>query len=373
MKRKVSIFLSFLMVCTLFGASFKTNATQTNTKDKFGDGVKLGEVYQSTMASTTIGAASVFRTASYGISNNAIQSFFINDSEVYICQQFENINFNGTDYTGNNILLSRCVISFDSSRAFSIEDSMLLQNVGSGQTLDMYTYGGATYFLVSCGAKTDDSGNVWSTEIGRITYQPDTVLDSSHITRLTDLNYSNKENTSFGETSRVEAALSSDNTKLLIWKCSQNGSNQFSVYDFAAVNQELSASTGNTVSFQNNTVLKNACDSVFTDPVNMPTRVQGVELSDAVNGVHSIYISSGNEKEDIPLMITRYDTNGNLKKQVIVDDSGVWGIYNRGQYTNEIAEIKSVKLAGDKLQFLLRDTGHVNRQVISQNDVSRLN
>lgn len=369
MKRKVSMILSFLMVFTLFGASFKANATQTNTKDKFGDDVK-GEVSQSARASmSTIGAASICKPDSNGISNNAIQSFFIKDSEIYICQQFENINFNGTNYTGNNILLSRCTITYENLRSFSVEDSMLLQNVGSGQTLDMYTYEGATYFLVSCGAKADNSGNTWSTELGRITYQPDTVLDSSDITRLTELNYSNKENTSFGETSRVEAALSSDNSKLLIWKCSQSGSNQFSVYDFAAINQQLSASAANTVSFQNNTVLKNACDSTFTDPVNMPTRVQGVELSDAVNGVHSIYISSGNEAEDIPMMITRYDSNGNLMKQVIVDDSGVWGIYNRGQYTNEIAEIKSIKLDGDKMICLLRDTVHVNRQVVSQTKI----
>lgn len=371
MKRKVSIFLSFLMVCTLFGASFKTNATQANTTDKLSDGVKLGEVYQNTMASNiTVQAASLYKASSSGMPKNTIQSFFINGSDIYICQQFENISFNGSDYTENNILLSRCAL--DERRTFLIEDSMLLRNVGDGQTLDMYTYGGTTYFLVSCGAKAD-SDNIWSTEIGRITYCPNTVLENSDIERLTDLTYSNDENVSFGEISRVEAALSTDNTKLLLWKCSQSGSNQFSVYDFDVINQQLSSSADNAVSFQNNTALKNACDATVTDPVNMPTRIQGVELSDAVDGVHSIYITSGNEAEDIPLMITRYDTNGNFKKQVIFDDTGVFGIYNRGEYKNEIAEIKSIKLEGDRFQILLQDTRTPSRQVIAQLNVNKLN
>ena len=379
MKRKISIFLSFLMVCTLLEAFVRVSAAQikdTNNNIEYLEANGMQDkgiqniAYQDTMAARiNVGATALYK-ASLGTWTHAIQSFYINGSEIYICQNYDGITFNGQTYTGNCVLLSRCVLS---GNTFSIVDSMLLRNVGHGQTLDMYTYGGTTYFLISCGAaKADNGDTIWSTQIGRITYQANTVLDNSSIKRLTYLNYSNKNNTSFGATRRVDAALSSDKTKLLIWKRSQSGSNQFSVYDFAAINQQLSASSGNTVSFQNNATLKNACKFTINNPTNMPTSVQGVELSNLADGIHSIYVASGNEAKGQALTITRFNTNGNFKKQVTIVDTGVWGIYNRGEYSNALAEIEGVKIAGESLQFVLRDTDNKNRQVIAYIDKSLL-
>lgn len=204
---------------------------------------------------------------------------------------------------------------------------MLLTNVGHGQTLDMYTYGGKPYFLISCGGQpATRATDVWSTQIGRITYNAGTVLDNSNIKRLTYLDYSHDGDKSFGVIKRVDAALSTDKKRLLIWKQNGDGDNQFSVYNFVAINQQLSSNSGTTVSFQNNGVLKYACQYVFDNPNEMPKSIQGLELSNVANNMHSVYISSGNESKEKnnDLTITRFNTNGDFKKKVKISDKGVW-------------------------------------------------
>ena len=95
-------------------------------------------------------------------------------------------------------------------------------------------------------------------------------------------------------------------------------------------------------------------------------------MSNLADGIHSIYVASGNEAKGQALTITRFNTNGNFKKQVTIVDTGVWGIYNRGEYSNALAEIEGVKIAGESLQFVLRDTDNKNRQVIAYIDKSLL-
>ncbi|MBR3581532.1 MAG: hypothetical protein IKO54_03715 [Lachnospiraceae bacterium] len=311
--------------------------------------------------------ANALYKASLGTKNNAIQSFYINGSEIYICQNYNNITYNGVAYSGNNVLLSRCIIS---GNTFSRVDDMLLTDVGHGQTLDMYTYGNNNYFLISCGGyqTTTPDGNLvyWSTQIGRIQYSANTVINNSNIKRLVDLNYANMNNTSFGAVKRVDAALSSDKTKLLIWKRSQSNVDEFSVYDFSVINTELSGlNNTNTLSFQANTTLQNACTSTVTQPSNMPSSVQGVELSNAGGGIHSIYVSSGNEKKGIPLKIFRFNTNGNYKNQATIIDTGVWSLYNASPSLDVLAEIECIKISGNNLQFVLRNTDNSSQQVIA--------
>ena len=312
--------------------------------------------------------------ASLGSKNNAIQSFYINGSDIYICQNYNNVTYNGTTYSGNCVLLSRCTLS---GNTFTRVDDMLLRGVGHGQTLDMYTYGGVTYLLISCGSYqyTTDSGATayWSTQIGRIQYSANTVVSNSNIKRLIDLNYSNDTNTSFSGVKRVDAALSSDKTKLLIWKRNQNDENQFSVYDFSVINQQLSSAPGYTVSFQNNTTLQNACSATVTNPSYMPGSVQGVELSNASGGVHAMYVSSGNEAKSQNLRIVKFHSTGNYVDHVNIQDTGVWTLYGLSSSYNAVAEIEGIKISGNDLQFVLVNTGNKSQQVIAYIPKSSLN
>lgn len=409
MKKIVSICLSLVLVCVMAGTPVgaRSMAIRYMVHGEYGEGVEPGEVYdenetvsrldrddfeslenykgyledqglayediregefQAAAVSKAVLRPTALYKASLPSDTKAIQSFYINGSEIYISQCYNNlVRLNGKDYKGQNfVLLSRCTLSGNTKDTFSIADSMLLVGVGHGQTLDMYTYGGKTYFLVSCGSyHPEDSDYIWSTQIGRICYKANTVLNNTDIKRLTYLNYANKANTSFGAVKRVDAALSTNKKQLLIWKRSQNGKNQFSVYDFSTINRLLSSSSGNTVSFKNNATLKNACTCSFDNPSNMPPSFQGVELSDIADGLHSIYIASGNEKEHKANTLTRFNSKGVFRTKVTIDDTGVWGIYNRGYINNTTAEIEGVKIAGDKLQFLLLDQTCPSKQVIA--------
>ena len=333
------------------------------------------EEYQTNAASSELTAKALYKAA-LGKTNHAIQSYYISGSEIYICQHYKEYEFNGITYgnkdTGNLVLLSRCKLS---NKTFTIQDSMLLTNVGHGQTLDMYTYGGKTYFLISCGGKRAGIGDTfWSTQLGRITYSAGTVLDNSNIKRLTYLDYSHDGDKSFGVIKRIDAALSTDKKRLLIWKQNLNGDNQFSVYNFVAINQQLSSNSSTTVSFQNNGVLKYACQYVFDNPASMPGSIQGLELSNVANNMHSVYISSGNEskKENKELTITRFNTKGDFKKQVKISDKGVLGLYDGSTETDVEAEIEGLKIAGSNLQFVLRNPRDPSRQVIAYVSKSKL-
>lgn len=333
--------------------------------------IQQEEEYQTKAASSELTAKALYKAA-LGETNHAIQSYYISGSQIYICQHYEKYTFNKIRYTGNLILLSRCKLS---NKTFTIQDSMLLTNVGHGQTLDMYTYGGKPYFLISCGGQpATRATDVWSTQIGRITYSAGTVLDNSNIKRLTYLDYSHNGDKSFGVIKRVDAALSTDKKRLLIWKQNLNGDNQFSVYNFVAINQQLSSNSSNTVSFQNNGVLKYACKYVFNDPVDMPGSIQGLELSNVANNMHSVYISSGNESKEKnkELIITRFNTNGDFKKKVKISDKGVWGLYDGSTETDVEAEIEGLKIAGSNLQFVLRDPRNPDQQVIAYVSKSKL-
>lgn len=306
---------------------------------------------------------------------NAIQSFCVYGSNIYIAQNYYNITFNGSTYSDKNmVLISKC--SLNSSGFYTADSSMLLFDVGHGQSLDVYshTYNGQThtYLLISCG-KYQPAGETyyWSTQIGRIEYSANSTLNNSSIKRLTHLNYSNNTGTSFGATKRVDFAVSTNNNYLLIWKRSQSGSNQFSGYSFSTINACFDSSSSNTISFLSNSQLLNACTFTFNNPSNMPTSVQGLELSNLASGLHSIYITSGNEAEftmNYKNYIYRYNSAGTYKNSIQINDTGLWTDYGAGSSYNAVAEIEGCKISGDYLNFLIRDTSdsYPNRQVIAK-------
>ena len=251
---------------------------------------------------------------------------------------------------------------------------MLLFDVGHGQSLDVYshTYNGQThtYLLISCGSyQPAGETYYWSTQIGRIEYSANSTLSNSSIKRLTYLNYSNSTGTSFGATKRVDFAVSTNNNYLLRWKRSQSDSNQFSGYSLNTINACFDTSGSNTISFLSNSQLLNACTFTFNNPSNMPTSVQGLELSNLASGLHSIYITSGNEAKstmNYKNLIYRYNSAGTYKNSIQINDAGLWTDYGAGSSYNAVAEIEGCKISGDYLNYLIRDTNssYPNRQMV---------
>lgn len=326
--------------------------------------------------------------------NATIQAFVVDGSYIYTTQRYTTWKFNGdTTFTeGNYILLSRCIISTDNNgnQIFSRVDAMLLQDVGHGQTLEKYVYDGTPYLWISCGNnQLSGADKCWSVQMGRIQYNglslnqlknPSNVINNSQIKRLTDLSYSRTSNLPFDPVWRSDSAISIDSTYgnyLFIWKQASGNypASEFSIYDFDTVNDVLSNSSGNAVSFQGNTDLRNACQTSYTQ-TNLPTRTdgttgsfQGFDISKKSNGIHSIYLASGDESKayyENANKIFRYNTLGNKKCEAIINDTGIWIYYGESNSYNAIAEIEGVKIAGNYLNFVLRDTNgnHSDRQVI---------
>lgn len=267
----------------------------------------------------------------------AIQNFYVAGNFIYITQKGPEY---GTDEDKKgSVYLSRYALS-GSTAAY--KDEMQLMGVGHGQTLEMYTYKGETYFLFACGDNAVGKKVHWSTQIGRIQYKANSVLYNKNIKRFTYLAYANKSGESFGSLLRMDAALSSDKKTLLIWK--HNGKKQqFSGFDFDTFNAVLSASNSNAVSFKGNTKMKKACTFTFDDrkkSLGLPTSIQGLEISNKANGLHSIYICSGTEDRDRKLSISRFNSAGDKKATVTLS-------HNFGKYM----EIEGIHISGDNLQI----------------------
>ncbi|MBO4921118.1 MAG: hypothetical protein J5372_04310 [Lachnospiraceae bacterium] len=324
-------------------------------------------------------------TANLTTQQKPIQSFMVDGSNIYISQSYKSWYFyvDGelTNVPGNYVLISRCTIASDNS--FSRADAMLLKDVGHGETLEKYTYNNNTYFWISCGAsQISEADRVWSVQMGRIQYvgysmtalkNQSNLIDNTQIKRLVDLSYSNSNATSFGTMRRSNSAISSDGQYLLIWKRSTSGTNQFSIYDFSTINSQLSSAIGNTVSFYGNNVLKNACTTSYNQS-GMAASVQGIDLSNISGGLHSIYQSSGNENDPDSGVnkIHRFNSAGVHKKEVTIDDTGLWTAYNQSATHNAIAEIEGMKISGSYLLFVIRDTENYDRQVIARTLKSNL-
>ena len=296
--------------------------------------------------------------AELGDLDNAIKSFVIKGSAIYICQEYDTIDFNGSNYTGPNVLLSKCKINGDS---FSRQDSMLLTNVGSASTLEIYKYDGETYFLIGCGSLEQGENVFFSTELGRIKYTPGAVIDSKEITRLTTFS-AEDENDSV---KYVESALSSDKKKILVHQRSFLGKDSFFIYDFTVVNDLLSSSKTKEVHVSGNKRLEKALLKTFDDPTDMPVSVKGIELSNEKNGISSIYLSAGDDSFDNRLLkLYRYDSQGKLKGELVVSDLGLNVAWGEDFEYYRSSEINGLRIKGKSLQFAFRDLNNNKHQLI---------
>lgn len=257
------------------------------------------------------------------VSQNAMQTFcYGSDGYLYITQ-----NSTGT------VTISRYLLN--GSGTYIYYDSMTIQNAGHAQTLEQFNYGGKTYLLVTLGENVVNN-LYWSTQIGCVEYQPGANLLSNNLKRYVGFAVGNGSS----PIKRVDAALSSDKSKIIVWKKNENNKTEISGYDFSEFKQVLLGGTALQVSINNL-----SCEYSFGDnsdsSLKFPQSFQGIELSNMVNGVSSIYIVGGKEtKNDKKTMvIARYNSNGNLKKYYGIKHSDLPGI----------KEMEGIHINGDYL------------------------
>ena len=337
----------------------------------------------------------------------AIQSYAVDGDDIYIQQAYSENEFDEFDdyKTGrveNLVLISRCQYSAEYD-AYKPVDHMLLKNVGHGQTIDVYNYNGKKYLMISCGSKgTSKSTLWWSTQIGRIEYKAGAFVNNSEIKRLTYLNYSNKKTKRFGTTMRVDAALTPDKQTLVIWKINEKGKSEYSGYKFSVVNKEFDKAQNNEVNVKENKKIKKA--SLFsTKAIKLvPKSFQGLAVTNKSNGKYTLYISSGDERyyKKTGIAIYKYEIKGKKIKHkgtVKLNADDVWSVFppdadeeesaddktseessdEEDDYTEEdvytedeeeqdvvLAEVESIKIVGSDLQFVVRNTGNADQQLI---------
>lgn len=282
-----------------------------------------------------VSSSDIKYTVDFGTNTHAVQNFYVNGSDLYTSQRYDGYVKITYFRIQNNVPY--------------FQNEMWLEDAGHGQTLEVYTYDGETYLLVSL-KEYLDGDNVWSIQIGRVKYTPCTQSNAIKYTdckRFVQLTYANEDNISFGTIKRVDAAISSDNSTILIWKRNIDNNNEMTGYDFNAFNEALSNAESNYVSFKNNATMQSNVEFSFNDEgvVNsIPSSVQGVELSNEKNGLHSIYISSGDEKNG-DIKIYRFNSNGTKKAEKKITHT---------DFMNEnLLEIEGIHIVGNTLQFLL--------------------
>lgn len=234
--------------------------------------------------------------------STAVQKCYITDEAIYVTQR-----------KNSDTYLSRCVLEEDGKTAVC-QDRMILKNFGHGQTLEGYEYNGKTYFWISCKANTAYTER-WSMQIGRIQYEPKkTIANYTKICRLANLNYANKNMTSFGSVKRVDAALSDDGTKLILWVQNTFNGIRYSVYDASVLNQLLDGKeteSSKYVSFENNESLKAAClesfEQIYADERLLPNgSFQGLECANDM----SVYVCGGKSGESPGIVVMSKDSSG---------------------------------------------------------------
>ena len=272
-----------------------------------------------------------------------------------------------------DIYISRCKIN--GKKAIYV-GSMTLKNFGHNQILEFYSHNNKTYVWVGCRPNPDafEDGNGqkyyphYTTMIGRIQYKPRTTISSYFkIGTIGALNCGNTSGRPFEVLraedrekyshviKRIDAAMSSDKSQIVIATWSIYGNIQYSYFDNEVLNDildEVEDSDSKNISCLGNKTIQNAC--TFSCVQKYGSRVlpnkscQGIDLTNA----GSIYISGGKGEKS-------------SKGYVMYPKIGKMVMNSFGGYTytrcvkllntieTERPEIEGVQIKGDLLYFVL--------------------
>lgn len=267
-------------------------------------------------------------------STAAIQKTYIGSTYIYVIQR-----------SGMNSYFSRCMINGTEA---VYQDRMLLTNFGHGQTLEWFERNGTPYFWVTCKANTAYTDKYWGTQIGRIQYEAGKTVDYTEITRFSHLSYANKAGSSIGSVKRVDAAMSSDKSKIMFWVQDTSGEIQYSYYKTSTLNAELDKKMNQESKFVpfTSSAMKSACYGSFrqsgSNRVLPNGSCQGLEFSDGT----SIYVIGGNTGEK-PRIAKMTGSGSSYKYSYLASISHS----NFGSGT----ECEGIQIKGDYLYFGICD------------------
>lgn len=342
MKKNIKLFYVLLfMVFAFMGFGISANAADSN-KTEIIAGKKFILKYHQAIQGYSKGGNYMYIQQAY--SKNTIKEF---------------VAFKTTDDKNENlVLLTRCKFN-KKKNGYVPNGYMLLSNVGHGQTIESYNHNGKNYLLISCGSRATSMSTLWwSNEIGRIEFKAGAYVKNSEIKRITNLNYNTYP------TMRVDAALTPDKKILAIWQMNGSGQSKYIGYDFSKINKIFDNMKVNEVDARNLDIRNAMVFSTKNIGLNIPS-YQGFAIHNSNNGKYTVYISSGDDRK-YAICIYKYEiNNGNIihNKTIRLNTQGIWKAYTSNNKKVE-AEIESIKIIGNDLQFVLRNTGNAKQQLL---------
>lgn len=251
------------------------------------------------------------------LKGRAFQNFCLTDNYLY-----------ATQHAGKDTYLLRFKRNKVKGEKAAFKDAMLLKGFGHGQSLQKFTEGNSSYFLLTCrpfsiatekvpkGLKITD----WGTEIACIQYKGNTIINYEndkgekfglmknleYATNKVDMKTNKRK--SFGTIVRVDLGLYSNKT-LILWKRKANMEVQIVTYDFKEMKKRLSIEH-KIIDFSNVNINTNAYTCFKGRKFVSPNgSMQGIDIYGS-----DIYISSGDQCKSMKLCLSRLKVS---KKKII--------------------------------------------------------
>lgn len=281
-----------------------------------------------------------------------VQKFYLDGDTAYALQMYGS---NGKDMK----LVSKEITSTDTEINFRESPSLniLLKNFGHGQTFEPFTdeSDGSKWAWVATYASStqeDSGGDYWATRIGVISLDNVDQIDASDVHAITYLNYLGTGSTKNLSLHRVDAALSSDKSRLAIWTQS-SGTNVTSTKRVTALNaQELftALKSGNVNAMTDSGMVSGGKYFVSSRDISgysYPNDSwQGMELSNMTsNGYNWIYLTSGQSSDPITIVRSQWNmvASGNEPVNLTIESD------------LSDPEIEAPELLGDYVYFGLEE------------------
>ncbi|SKA72500.1 hypothetical protein SAMN02745111_02364 [Eubacterium uniforme] len=282
-------------------------------------------------------------------SNPAIQKTYIGDNYLFYIQR-----------QGTTLYLSRVSLPTSGNVINASGASrMTLTNFGHSQVLEYFSYNGESYFWIGCKASSESYN--WSTQLARVKFVAGGTTDYTACKRLSSMNCANQTGTSLGTVRRVEAALSTNKSYLLVWvrtyQIDENGNKsyyktRFSIYNATSVNNALTAYTASNHVPCTDSSIKAACISSFeyvpgdsSEGVLRYGSNQGLEI----NNSKQIYVASEarSNGQSQGKYIYKLSSSGTILKRVFFTGNTM-GV-------GSTTEMEGLQIKDSKLYFALKD------------------
>ena len=325
--------------------------------------------------------ATYVSTLDFGWDITAAQNYLpLSDGSVYTFHIAKNKD---NEKRENDVWINRGWDNGSNSKKYEmfLENPNVMKGFGHGQTFEQFLYKGKEQYLLSgnpYGSEKHFSRDIvlmspeefksiaeMRDEFGgphEFSYRGSWKNDPKPYKKLINANYANRTGISAGKLTRVDAAVTSDSSTLVVWSKVKSAKVQISLYDINQICEKLYKKENeiNSLSFDN---LRKACITSYTvemkeklsDAVQPGGSFQSVDVKKNNNGTWSVYITSGNEAAKQSLYVScitlKKGRNQKPSYNIVKVDPKI------KNYTGT-RELEGCHVVGNNLNFLVAPSGN---------------